>query len=185
MSVEMLSSTAGNLVIDCCDVPANAVWTVADPIAEMTPTELCHHLRDLIAKHQGGIGRECVSASLVLACLLRAQGFDARVSTGVYHRSPDPTYGPIEPEEHAYVRCEGSIYDATREQFDNLPLVSREDDPRYEDLCWFSYTPPECPTPKFLAATYGSPHHSWGGRNGWFAICSELISGDPWDARHT
>ena len=174
---------ATNLVIDHRSKPAAADWALSAPAARMSPEELCYHLRDLIMEHEGSVRRECVPSAIVLTCLLRKQGLDARTCTGVYHRPNDPAYGPIDPDEHAYVRCAGQIYDPTREQYEDLPLVCGEDDPHYEDLHWRSYSPPEYPPSDLLPAAYGSPHHSWGGKNGWFAICSELTSGGPWAER--
>ena len=145
---------------------------------EMSPCELCHHLRDLIAERIGDVKGMCADASLILACALRRRGLDARVCTGAYVM--DGAELGDGDEEHAHVRCDGLIYDPTREQFDDLPLVSGEDSDEYQGASWGAESPPECPLPSDLAEYFYRcyPSDNCYIRGSFLRICTELGIGD-------
>jgi hypothetical protein len=118
--------------------------TSAISVETMAPEELCYYLRDLIEEHVGVVTGLCAEASLILACTFCQRGLDARVCTGNYFSGPDSYLGRV--EEHAYVRLNRQIFDSTREQFENLPLVDDEDAKQYKDEDWGSDALAEHPT---------------------------------------
>jgi hypothetical protein len=133
------------------------------------PDELCAQLRDLILQHKGTVREMCVDASLVLSCSLRQRGRDARLCTGNYVIEP-LSYEYLEP--HAYVRCGGMVYDPTREQFEDLPLVVDRNDIHYQDEVWADFDLPEHPRFVHLARRWSDQQLQ--GRHAWYQIYSEL-----------
>ena len=139
------------------------------PTNTTDPSSLCHQLRDLIVKHLGTVTNRCETAATVLACALRQHNLDAKVRLCCYVADYEW------PERyHAYVLCNGLTCDPTREQFDNLPLISAENDNHYRRS-----TAPEDnllteqPTIDDLAACFTklTAHADY---NKWLTICSQL-----------
>ena len=79
--------------------------------------EACYRLRDLFCSRLGSVDGYCIEASTILACALRKRGYKADVCRGSYT-------GPDGPVFHAHVLCDEVIYDPTREQFEDAPLVA-------------------------------------------------------------
>jgi len=149
-------------------------------ITVMTPEELCYLVHDLVDEHLYGVTGMCAQASIILACLLRERGLDARLMTGSYLSAPGSRFSS--EEEHAYVVLGDIILDPTRDQFEELPLVDTVGASQYQGEDWGDDAPCERPTLEDLAAYIDAafPALESGAfddeylREGFLRICREL-----------
>jgi hypothetical protein len=115
-----------------CFMLKGATRTVAAPPSPATAAQeevaswYCTRVRDLFFSYLGGVTGYCVEASTILVVALRRAGLDAHLVKGAYARTDGPCF-------HAHVSFGGQIYDPTREQFEDKPLVSCSSDPSYQD----------------------------------------------------
>lgn len=140
-------------------------------LRQMTPAQLCAHIARLSEGRLELVDGACAELAVLLACMLRERGVDARVVTGRYmfvHDVPENIIGLVRGERgpcvrHAYVRVPGMLLDASRGQLEPGPLALDAEEARGIYIVggdWNEEPPPVRPT-RSAAKHFIARRYAW------------------------